>query len=92
MKRDELNSVVGYDKGYSFDFSCTKNCIYDNHIIFMVSWCGRDSYFNNEIFNLVTLKLLMLYLVHHDHLYQELDQNVLYITNIQVEGEIYGQN
>ena len=34
----------------------------------------------------------MLHMVHKDHLDQELGQNLLDITHIQVEGEIYVQN
>ena len=43
-------------------------------------------------FKLVTLKLLMLNLVHQDHLDEGMGQNVFDITHIQVEGETSVQN
>ena len=52
----------------------------------MVSWWGRYAYFNNEKLKLVALKLLILHLVHHDHLDQYLGKTVLVLTHIHVEG------
>ena len=57
--------------------------IYNDYNRFMVSWWVTDSYFNNEKFKLVILKLLLLHIVHQDHLDQEEGPNILYITNIQ---------
>ena len=58
----------------------------------MVSWWVRYSYFNNEKSKLVTLKLLMLDLVHQDHSDQDIAQNVFAITFIHVEGATSIQN
>ena len=54
----------------------------------MVSWWGRYSYFNHEKFKLVILNLLMLHMVYQDLLNQELGQNLLDRTHIEVEEVI----
>ena len=63
--------------------------MYNDHTIFMVSWWERDSYFNNEKIKQGMLYLLMLYIVHQDHLDHDLGKKIMDITHIHVKEAIF---
>ena len=52
--------------------------------VYMMIVVDKDSYLNNEIFKLVTLKFRIMHLVHQNHLDQQIGINVFLIAHIQV--------